>query len=93
MADESGEKKAEEKTEAKETKKPQSDKPAESKPPQKEEKAAAKAGHAEHKKPKISRMTLETVEKALREAKEKMGGFNSRYAQHLLARKQVLSQK
>ena len=47
--------------------------------------------HLEKKTKKISRMTLVEVEKELRAVQEKMGGFDSRFAQHLLARKKELA--
>ena len=40
---------------------------------------------------KISQMTLQEIEKELVVVKEKMGGFQSRFARHLLARKKELS--
>ncbi|MCP2520922.1 hypothetical protein NLD30_10840 [SCandidatus Aminicenantes bacterium Aminicenantia_JdfR_composite] len=45
------------------------------------------------KKKKINRMTLEEIEAQLQIVKEKMGGFDSVYAQHLLRRKEILLSK
>lgn len=42
------------------------------------------------KNKKIKRMTLAEIEAKLQEVQQKMGGFQSKYAQHLLARKAVL---
>lgn len=55
--------------------------------------AAAKpeAASEEKKRKKISRMTLAEVEAELKIAKEKMGAFQSSFAQHLLARKKELT--
>ena len=63
-------------------------------------KTEAKAEHKEtgasketgkKKRKKISRMALPEVEAELKVLKEKMGGFQSAFAQHLLARKKVLT--
>ena len=43
------------------------------------------------KQRKVTRMTLEEVEKKLKSVQEKMGGFHSNFAQHLLARKKELT--
>ncbi len=55
--------------------------------------AAAKpeAASEEKKGKKISRMTLAEVEAQLKIAKEKMGAYQSSFAQHLLARKKELT--
>lgn len=60
---------------------------------QPQEPAAAKpeAAGQEKKGKKISRMTLAEVEAQLKIAKEKMGAFQSSFAQHLLARKKELT--
>ncbi|MBI4395355.1 MAG: hypothetical protein HY583_04050, partial [Candidatus Omnitrophica bacterium] len=45
-----------------------------------------------HKKlKKVARMTLAEVETEIKSVKEKMGGFQSNFARHLLARKKELS--
>ncbi|OGW85284.1 MAG: hypothetical protein A3C35_04975 [Omnitrophica bacterium RIFCSPHIGHO2_02_FULL_46_11] len=83
-------------SEKQESKAPASEKPAEPKAaaPAKEEKPKAqeKPEPAEKKGKKISRMTLAEVEVELKGVQEKMGGFESNFAQHLLARKKELSQ-
>ena len=58
-----------------------------------QEPAATKpeAASEEKKRKKISRMTLAEVEAQLKTAKEKMGAFQSSFAQHLLARKKELT--
>lgn len=94
MADKEAEKqpaeekpKAEKKSEeAPKPEKPQAKKeaPAESKEP------AAKA-ESESKRKKISRMKLEEVEAEIKIMKEKMGGFQSGFAHHLLARRKELA--
>ena len=56
-------------------------------PEQKEE--APKA--SEKKGKKVSQMTLAEVEAELKTVKEKMGGFRSAFAQHLLGRKKELT--
>jgi len=45
------------------------------------------------KKKKINKMTLEEIEAQLQIVKEKMGGFDSLYAQHLLRRREILLSK
>lgn len=45
------------------------------------------------KKKKINKMSLEEIEVQLQIVKEKMGGFDSIYAQHLLRRKEILTSK
>ena len=47
--------------------------------------------HPEKKGKKISRMTLAEVDAELKGVQEKMGGFESNFARHLLARKKELS--
>ena len=42
------------------------------------------------KKKKINKMTLAEIEKKLKEVEEHQGGFDSRYARHLLKRKKTL---
>jgi len=44
------------------------------------------------KKKKINKMTLEEIEEALKKVEEHMKNFNSKYAQHLLKRKQEIIQ-
>ena len=68
--------KAEAKTEAKEEAK------AEAKPAE---------GISKKKRRKISQMALQEVEAELKVVKEKMGGFQSHFAQDLLARKKELT--
>jgi hypothetical protein len=55
----------------------------------KEEKPASDSAKKELGK-KISQMTLQEVEAELKIVKEKMGGFQSAHARHLLARKKEL---
>jgi len=43
------------------------------------------------KKKKINKMTLSEIETKLKEVDDKMGGLNSKYAQHLIQRKKSLS--
>jgi len=38
-------------------------------------------------------MTLAEIEEKLKDVKEKMGGYDSKYAQHLLRRKETLTEK
>jgi hypothetical protein len=38
-------------------------------------------------------MTLTEIEAKLKDVEEKMGGFSSKYAQHLLQRKKILTSK
>lgn len=71
---------------------PAPEKKAESKAEEKPKEQAEKKEHAEKKGKKISRMTLPEVEAGLKGVKEKMGGFESNFAQHLLARKKDLTQ-
>ena len=47
----------------------------------------------EKKKKKINKMSLEEIEAQLQIVKEKMGGFDSIYAQHLLRRREILLSK
>ena len=65
--------------------------PQEEKPPKEKAEAAEKPKepHAKKRK-KISRMSLAEVEAELKQAQEKMGGFGSDFARHLLARKKEL---
>ncbi len=44
-------------------------------------------------KKKINKMSLEEIEAQLQMVKEKMGGFDSLYAQHLLRRREILLSK
>ena len=81
-----------EKKEEKEPKKVASGKKEEAQPAAQESKPPEKLAHEPHSKvKKLNCMNLEEVEKELKVVKEKMGGFNSRYAQHLLSRKKELS--
>ena len=61
----------------------------------KQEKAAEAPAEAsaEKKRRKVSRMSLTEVESAIKEVKEKMGGFHSGFAQSLLARRKELAGK
>ena len=75
-------------------KKPEAKPKAEAKTEAKTEaKAEAKPaeGILEKKRRKVSQMTLQEVEMELKIVQEKMGGFQSNFAQHLLARKKELS--
>ena len=58
--------------------------------PQEPQAAKPAAAEAEKKRKKISRMALAEVEAQLKTTKEKMGEFQSAFAQHLLARKSEL---
>jgi hypothetical protein len=63
-------------------------KPAEvEKPPKPEKPEAAPPA----KKKKINKMTLAEIETKLEEVKIKMGGLDSKYAQHLILRKNYLN--
>lgn len=75
-------------------KKPEEKPKAESKVEAKEAKTEEKPkeGAGQKKRPKVSRMTLQEVEKELKAVQEKMGGFQSHFAQDLLARKKVLTE-
>ncbi len=53
---------------------------------------ASPQAKGESKRKKISRMKLEEVEAEIKIVKEKMGGFQSSFAQHLLARKNQLAE-
>lgn len=48
---------------------------------------------AQKKNKKIGQMSLKEVEEKLNFVKEKMGGFDSRYAQELLKRKAALEKR
>ena len=84
-----------------ETKPAEPQNPAAEKKPETKPKAEAKTeakaeakpaeGILEKKRRKISQMTLQEVEMELKIVQEKMGGFQSNFAQHLLARKKELS--
>ena len=70
------------------------EKPAEAKPAKKPEKTEAPAqatADSSSGRKKINRLTLDEVEKELKVVKEKMGGFGSHYADHLLLRKKELT--
>ncbi len=73
-------------------------KPAEEKKPEEgkakpEEVKAPEAPPKEKKKKKVRNMGLEEIEKKLKETEERMGGLESKYAQHLLQRKEELLKK
>ena len=70
-------------------KKPE-EKPKKEEKPEEKEEAKPKAPHGKERK-KISRMTLDELEKELKTVQEKMGGFRSDFARHLLARKKELT--
>lgn len=56
-----------------------------------DENVEVKTRHEAHPRgKKISRMSLDEVDKALKNAESTMGGFNSAYARQLLARKKLL---
>lgn len=59
--------------------------------PNVKEKAEPSKPHPAKRRKKISRMTLDELEKELKAVQEKMGGFRSDFAQHLLARKKELT--
>ena len=73
-------------------KKPEAKPKAEAKPA--EAKAESKPAESAPKKKrrKISQMALQEIESELKVAQEKMGGFQSHFAQDLLARKKVLAE-
>jgi hypothetical protein len=66
------------------------EKAEESAPEQSEEAAPEEEPEEEGKKKKIRHLSLEEVEKKLRQARIKMGGEASVYIRHLKARKQEL---
>lgn len=66
------------------------EKKAEGTPQAEEKKEEKPKEHHEKKRKKISRMKLQEVETELKVLQEKMGGFQSNFAQHLLARKKEL---
>ena len=57
-----------------------------------EEKPKESKEGVEKKGKKVSRMALSEVEAGLKVVQEKMGGFQSNFAQHLLARKKILTE-
>ena len=59
------------------------------KPEAKAEEAPAHEQHPKHTK--LNHLDLQGVERELKTVKEKMGGFHSKYAQHLLLRKKELT--
>jgi len=65
--------------------------------PEKEAKAAAEkkeeAPSEPKKKKKINKLTFEQVEEKLKSVEVTMGGTSSKYAQHLLQRREELLQK
>lgn len=88
-------KKAEEKKEEKEEQEAQPEKSEaeEKKEEEKKEEKEAKEESAAPVKKKINKMTLAEVEAKLKEIKETMGGWDSKYARHLVTRKNFLSSK
>ena len=66
-------------------------KPAEVEKPPKPEKPEAAASASPAKKKKINKMTLAEIETKLEDVKIKMGGLDSKYAQHLILRKNYLN--
>ncbi len=81
------EKAAEKKQEAK----PKAEEKVEAKTEAKTEPKPAEVA-PEKKRRKISQMTLQEVEAEIKTVQEKMGGFQSHFAQDLLARKKVLAE-
>lgn len=55
-----------------------------------EEPQAEKSGDGKRKK--ITKLSLQEIEKEIKFAQEKMGGLHSVYGRHLLARKKELSE-
>lgn len=53
-----------------------------------EEKVSTPESDKKHRK--VSRLSLEKIEKALSAVQQNMGGFDSKYARFLLARKEML---
>ena len=99
MGEEAKDKKEEAKQAAKPEVKPEESVKAKPEPPAAEKKAKNEApkpkaaeGAREKKGKKISRMKLSEVEQKLKVVQEKMGGFQSGFAHHLLARKKQLTQ-
>jgi hypothetical protein len=58
-----------------------------------EKKETQKETPQSQRKKKINKMNLEEIEAQLQVVKEKMGGFDSLYAQHLLRRREILLAK
>lgn len=89
--------KTEEKKASSETPESKDDKKEETKDEsKKEEKKEEKETEEESPAPvkkKINKMTLAEIETKLKEIKETMGGWDSKYAQQLRKRKNLLSQK
>ena len=67
----------------------------EAKKPEAEKKVKPEVGEKEvpPKKKKIRRLTFKEVEEKLKFTESSMGGFRSKYAQHLLKRKEQLLKK
>ncbi|MFO7865641.1 MAG: hypothetical protein R6V02_02355 [Candidatus Aminicenantes bacterium] len=87
-------KKAEEKNEEKENIDQKTQKTADSEAPEsKEEKdeSESKDKPAASVKKKINKLSLSEIEAKLKEIKKTMGGWDSKYAQHLQERKKILS--
>ena len=82
------EEKTKKEAESKKTEEKQAEKPKEEK--KEAHPAPESAGDKKHKK--ISRMKPEEVERELKAIQEKMGGFQSGFARHLLARKKELAE-
>lgn len=84
-ADEAGAETAEKLAKLAEEKKPEEKaKPEEAKTPE---------APPKEKRKKIRNMNQEEIEKKLKETEERMGGLESKYAQHLLQRKEELIRK
>jgi len=62
----------------------------ETKPDADAEKPEEKTSQEPPKKKKVNQMTLAEIEAQLKMVQERMGGFQSKYAQHLLRRKNYL---
>jgi len=52
---------------------------------------SSSGGDKKRKHPKVTHMSLSQVEKALENTRKQMGGYQSRHARNLLARKAVLA--
>ena len=75
----------------KKEKHPPVDQKAEKAPAEKPVKKEASSGPASGKRQKINQLTIQEIETELKSVKEKMGGFGSHYAMHLLLRKKELT--
>ncbi len=65
--------------------------PPETEKPEEPEKPEAAPSAPPAKKKKINKMTLAEIEAKLEDVKIKMGGLDSKYAQHLILRKNYLN--